>query len=83
MNQIIYEFLIKTIKQIRKDIVDGAIKIVFENGHLKLSRYSENDSLSFCFDCKLIKNQFHVSSFNTFLLSELTVFSYQKTVFSL
>ena len=63
MNQIIYEFLIKTIKQIRKDIVDGAIKIVdgaikivFENGHLKLSRYSENDSLSFCFDCKLIKN---------------------------
>lgn len=56
MNQIIYEFLIKTIKQIRKDIVNSAIKIVFENGHLKLSRYSENDSLSFCFDCKLIKN---------------------------
>lgn len=56
MNQFIYEFLIEIIKQIRKDIVDGAIKIVFENGHIKVSRSSRNDSIAFCFDYKLIKN---------------------------
>lgn len=71
MNQIIYEFLIKTVKQIRKDIVDGAIKIVFENGHLKLSRYSENDSLSFCFDCI---NSSKISS----MFLHLTPFSFQN-----
>lgn len=81
MNQVIYELLIKIIKQIHRDFVDGAIKIVFENGHLKLSRNSENDQLSFCFDCKLVKNQFQISSFNTFLLSKLTVFWREKTVF--
>lgn len=52
--QIVKELLIKLVKQCYSDIVNGAIKVVFENGHLTVKRCSENDPIAFNIDFKLV-----------------------------
>lgn len=52
--QIIKELLIKLVKQCYNDIVNGAIAVVFENGHLNVKRCSKDDPITFNIDFKLV-----------------------------